>query len=61
MVLFRGLASLIGSPMVGAVYDQTQRFDIPFYLAGAFLMASGFVGTIVQIAHNKKVKRENQV
>jgi hypothetical protein len=36
LILFRGGAAIIGSPLAGAVYDATQSYDIPFYMAAAF-------------------------
>lgn len=36
LILFRGAAAIIGSPLAGAVYDATASYDIPFYMASAF-------------------------
>uniref|UniRef100_T1H3W2 Major facilitator superfamily (MFS) profile domain-containing protein n=1 Tax=Megaselia scalaris TaxID=36166 RepID=T1H3W2_MEGSC len=36
LILFRGVAAIIGSPLAGAVYDATQSYDIPFYMAAGF-------------------------
>ncbi|XP_037913959.1 uncharacterized protein LOC119653442 isoform X3 [Hermetia illucens] len=35
LILFRGFATIIGSPLAGAVYDATQTYTIPFYMASA--------------------------
>ncbi|XP_055705456.1 monocarboxylate transporter 14 isoform X2 [Phlebotomus papatasi] len=40
LILFRGAAAIIGSPLAGAVYDATQSYDIPFYMAGFFFLIS---------------------
>ena len=40
LILFRGAAAILGSPMAGAIYDATGRYDIPFYMAGAFFGVS---------------------
>ncbi|XP_059607409.1 monocarboxylate transporter 14 isoform X3 [Phlebotomus argentipes] len=40
LILFRGAAAIIGSPLAGAVYDATQTYDIPFYIAGFFFLIS---------------------
>lgn len=36
LILFRGAAAIIGSPLAGAVYDATKSYDIPFFMASAF-------------------------
>lgn len=36
LILFRGVAAVVGSPLAGAVYDSTQSYDIPFYMASGF-------------------------
>lgn len=40
LILFRGFAAIIGSPLAGAVYDATSSYDISFYMAGAFFAIS---------------------
>ncbi|GAB0090132.1 monocarboxylate transporter 14 [Sergentomyia squamirostris] len=40
LILFRGAAAIIGSPLAGAVYDATESYDIPFYMAGFFFLIS---------------------
>lgn len=40
LILFRGFAAIIGSPLAGAVYDATQSYSISFYMAGAFFAIS---------------------
>lgn len=40
LILFRGAAAIIGSPLAGAVYDATQSYDASFYMASAFFLAS---------------------
>lgn len=40
LILFRGFAAIIGSPMAGAVYDATKSYDNLFYMAGALFAVS---------------------
>lgn len=40
LILFRGAAAIIGSPLAGAVYDSTKSYDIPFYMAAAMFAVS---------------------
>ncbi|XP_018576658.1 monocarboxylate transporter 14 isoform X2 [Anoplophora glabripennis] len=61
LILFRGAAALVGSPLAGGLYDATQSYDIPFYVAGAlFTVAAGisFAVPCVQICSPKgKIKQ----
>uniref|UniRef100_A0A1Q3FM91 Putative monocarboxylate transporter n=1 Tax=Culex tarsalis TaxID=7177 RepID=A0A1Q3FM91_CULTA len=34
LILFRGAATIVGSPLAGALYDATQTYSIPFFVAG---------------------------
>ncbi|XP_033324372.1 monocarboxylate transporter 9 isoform X2 [Megalopta genalis] len=40
LILFRGAAAIIGSPLAGAVYDATHSYRIPFFMAGFFFFLS---------------------
>lgn len=40
LILFRGAAAIVGSPLAGAVYDATTNYDASFYMAAAFFLAS---------------------
>ncbi|CAG9787870.1 unnamed protein product [Diatraea saccharalis] len=39
-LLFQGLGALLGNPIAGILYDQTQSYEIPFYVSGSFLLFS---------------------
>ena len=49
LILFRGAAAIVGSPMAGAVYDATQSYDIPFYMAGAFFGVSAITSFLAPV------------
>lgn len=40
LILFRGFAALLGTPLAGALYDLTKSYDLPFYTAGAMFAVS---------------------
>ncbi|XP_050297027.1 monocarboxylate transporter 3 isoform X2 [Anthonomus grandis grandis] len=42
LILFRGAAAIIGSPMAGAIYDSTKSYDVSFYVAGGLFAVSAF-------------------
>ncbi|ESO11891.1 hypothetical protein HELRODRAFT_185246 [Helobdella robusta] len=43
LVMIRGIATLIGTPMAGFVYDVSQDFDVTFHIGGVLLAAGGLV------------------
>ncbi|XP_049872731.1 monocarboxylate transporter 4-like isoform X2 [Pectinophora gossypiella] len=38
LILFRGVAAIIGSPLAGAVYDATKTYDASFYIGAVFFL-----------------------
>ncbi|KAL7733856.1 hypothetical protein ACLKA6_011572 [Drosophila palustris] len=40
LILFRGFAALLGTPLAGAIYDLTKTYDLPFYMAGGLFAIS---------------------
>lgn len=43
LLLFQGLASFIGPPIVGFLYDQSNSYVPGFLFAGSMIALSGFV------------------
>jgi cyanate permease len=39
--LFQGIASVIGPPFTGALYDALGNYDAGFYFAGTMIFISG--------------------
>ena len=58
LTLFRGIGTMIGPPIAGSVFDQTQRYDICFYMAGGFLILSALMGSM---AHALQMKNRNSL
>lgn len=44
LLLFQGLASIIGSPVAGMFYDATGSYDASFYISGSLILLSGLLG-----------------
>ena len=59
LVLYRGVSSMVGPPVAGAVYDATQSYDISFYMAGGFLVVASLISFGAQILHKKR--KQDQV
>ncbi len=56
LCLYRGLSSIIGTPLAGAVYDATQSYDVSFYMAGGFLILASLFSIGAQLLQKKKEK-----
>ncbi len=54
LVLYRGVSSMVGPPVAGAVYDATESYDISFYMAGGFLILASLISFVAQIWHRKR-------
>lgn len=40
LILFRGAAAIVGSPLAGAILDATGSYSIPFFVAGGLFALS---------------------
>ncbi|XP_063225633.1 monocarboxylate transporter 7 isoform X2 [Bacillus rossius redtenbacheri] len=40
LILFRGAAAIVGTPLAGAVFDATQSYSLSFLIAGLFFLVS---------------------
>lgn len=54
LILFRGAATIVGSPLAGLLYDLTLSYDIPFFVAGAFFGMSAITSFLAPLAKNLK-------
>ena len=60
MYLVQGIGSIIGAPIVGAIYVAVGSFNIGFYIAGGFFVAASLCSFAAQAIHRrKKLKIEN--
>ncbi|TRY63483.1 hypothetical protein TCAL_06855 [Tigriopus californicus] len=56
LVLFRGVASVVGPPIAGSIFDATQSYDISFYMGGVFLAIAAIVSTAADILNRRSLK-----
>ncbi|XP_023030016.1 monocarboxylate transporter 14 [Leptinotarsa decemlineata] len=54
IILFRGFAAFIGSPLGGALYDATQSYNVPFFVAGASFAISAAISFAAPCFKKKK-------
>lgn len=45
--LFRGTASIIGSPVAGSIYDMTGSYTYPFFAAGGMLIMAAILSSCI--------------
>jgi len=58
LLLFQGIASVIGPPIIGALYDSIGDYDAGFYFAGSMIFVSGaMLFTIPAIQDRIKKKK----
>ncbi|KAJ8911075.1 hypothetical protein NQ315_015247, partial [Exocentrus adspersus] len=46
LILFRGAAAIVGSPLAGALLDATQSYSVPFFVAGGLFAVSALTSFI---------------
>ena len=46
--------ALLGPFIAGAIYSKTEGYEIPFFVAGGFLVFASLLGVCAQILHKKK-------
>uniref|UniRef100_A0A8R1XTG9 Major facilitator superfamily (MFS) profile domain-containing protein n=1 Tax=Onchocerca volvulus TaxID=6282 RepID=A0A8R1XTG9_ONCVO len=60
LVVSRGIASLLGTPLAGVVYDVFDSYDASFYFAGVIILLSGLVSCLIpavrRCRHNESAK-----
>ncbi|XP_023030041.2 monocarboxylate transporter 14 isoform X1 [Leptinotarsa decemlineata] len=61
IILFRGTAALIGSPMGGALYDATQSYHVSYFVAGGLFAVAAAVSFSTKCFRTKKTSDKNEV
>lgn len=51
LVVARGIASLLGTPIAGVVFDLSQSYSAAFYFAGFLILLAGLVSCAVSALH----------
>lgn len=58
LLLFQGIASLIGPPIAGWLYDATSNYDLSFYIAGLTITISGVILFAIPYLQRVQARRE---
>lgn len=57
LMLFQGLAAVVGTPIAGALYDATNSYDYSFYFAGILITISAILCYPLKIINRWEKKR----
>lgn len=57
LMLFQGLAAVLGAPIAGAMYDATNSFDYSFYFAGTLITISALLCYPLTMVNNWEKRR----
>ena len=57
LVLCRGIASILGPPLAGLVYDLTKQYNASFFLAGAFFITGGLISFVAYFMDKRRNKK----
>lgn len=61
LILFRGAAAIVGTPLAGAIYDATNSYDIPFFTAGALFAFSAITSFLAPVAQKYKKQPQSPI
>jgi len=57
LTFFKGVATVVGPPLAGAVFDVTQSYDASFYYGGGALIFASLLGFGLQILRWRRTKQ----
>ena len=52
--VFEGVGCIISTPIAGAIFDATDSFDPPFYMAAGFFILASVLGFLVQVIDKRQ-------
>ena len=60
LLLFQGIAAIFGTPLAGMLFEITEKYDLPFQVAGALITFSAVLCFPLNYIKNWQEKRANQ-
>ena len=59
LTVFRGVSSIIGPPLAGAMYEWSRSYDISFYLAATFLLMAAMFSVAADLVRRWQESRDS--
>jgi len=60
LYMFRGIASLLGTPSAGALYDLTHSYVSTFGVAGVLLILASIMTCCISLPKHRAPQNQNQ-
>ncbi|KAI0240503.1 Monocarboxylate transporter 12 [Lamellibrachia satsuma] len=60
LIFFKGMASFVGAPIAGWIYDMTDSYDIPFVITRAVVTFGGFIQYCIPCARKLRDRRRRR-
>lgn len=60
VILFRGAAACVGTPLAGALRDMTESYTVPFFVAGGLFGVSALISFMIPIVQRSS-KSEKKI
>ena len=61
LIMFRGVATIMGPPLAGAVQQWAGSYDMSFYVAGALLILAGLVSLMADMVRRRDKRAQAEV
>ena len=54
LIMFRGIATIMGPPIAGMVYEAAQSYSASFFVSGSFLLVAGVISVIADVVRRRE-------
>lgn len=61
VILFRGAAACVGTPLAGALRDMTESYTVPFFVAGGLFGLSALTSFMIPVMLNATKNKNKTV
>ena len=55
LTMFRGVATMLGPPIAGAVYKAASSYSPAFYVASSFLLTAGLISLLADLIRRREI------
>jgi len=54
LIMFRGIATILGPPIAGMVYEAAKSYSASFFVSGCFLLVAGVISFIADVVRRRE-------